>query len=65
MSSARQLAEVLGHSQHPHFTPVVERAREACLSSGHVIKDHIEDILTMVAIGSGAQRQVPDIRLSR
>ncbi|MCU9946266.1 DNA damage-inducible protein D [Pseudomonas sp. PDM13] len=62
---ARQLAEVLGYSQYRHFTPVVERAREACLRSGHVIEDHIEDILTMVAIGSGAQRQVPDIRLSR
>ncbi|MDU9411337.1 DNA damage-inducible protein D [Pseudomonas sp. zfem005] len=62
---ARQLAEVLGYSQYRHFTPVVERAREACLRSDHVIEDHIEDILTMVAIGSGAQRQVPDIRLSR
>lgn len=62
---ARQLAEVLGYSQYRHFTPVVERAREACLRSGHMIEDHIEDILTMVAIGSGAQRQVPDIRLSR
>lgn len=62
---ARQLAEVLSYSQYRHFTPVVERAREACLRSGHVIEDHIEDILTMVPIGSGAQRQVPDIRLSR
>ncbi|BCG21852.1 DNA-damage-inducible protein D [Pseudomonas tohonis] len=62
---ARQLAEVLGYSQYRHFTPVVARAREACLRSGHAVEDHIEDILTMVEIGSGARRQVPDIRLSR
>lgn len=62
---ARELAGVLEYSQYRHFLPVVERAKEACLNSGHVVDDHIEDVLTMVDIGSGAKRQVEDFRLSR
>lgn len=62
---ARQLAKVLEYSQYRHFLPVVERAREACANSGQPVADHFEDILTMVAIGSSAKRQIEDIRLSR
>lgn len=62
---ARELADVLDYSQYRHFLPVVERAKEACRNSGHPVKDHIEDILTMVDIGSGAKREVEDYRLSR
>lgn len=62
---ARELANVLDYSQYRHFLPVVERAREACQNSGQPVADHIEDVLTMVDIGSGAKRQVEDLRLSR
>lgn len=62
---ARQLATVLDYSQYRHFLPVIERAKEACRHSGHPVEDHIEDVLTMVEIGSGAKRQVEDFRLSR
>jgi DNA-damage-inducible protein D len=62
---ARQLADVLDYSQYRHFQPVVERAKEACQNSGQLAVDHIEDVLTMVDIGSGAKRQVEDCRLSR
>ncbi|MGC2165587.1 MAG: DNA damage-inducible protein D [Gallionella sp.] len=62
---ARQLAGVLDYSQYRHFLPVVERAKEACLNSGQPVENHIEDVLTMVDIGSGAKREVSDIRLSR
>ncbi|MCL2298470.1 MAG: DNA damage-inducible protein D [Proteobacteria bacterium] len=62
---ARELARVLDYSQYRHFLPVLERAREACRNSGQRVEDHIEDILTMVNIGSGAQREVEDMRLSR
>jgi DNA-damage-inducible protein D len=63
--SARKLAKVLDYSEYRHFLPVIERAREACQNSGHPLADHIEDVLDMVAIGSGAQREVADVRLSR
>ena len=62
---ARELARVLDYSQYRHFLPVLERAQEACRNSGQAAEDHMEDVLTMVDIGSGARRQVDDVRLSR
>ena len=63
--SARQLARVLEYSQYRHFLPVLEKAHDACRNSGQPVSDHMEDILTMVDIGSGAKRKVEDMRLSR
>lgn len=62
---ARQLANVLEYSEYRHFLPVLDRARESCRKSGHKVEDHFEDILDMVAIGSGAKREIADVRLSR
>jgi DNA-damage-inducible protein D len=62
---ARPLARVLDYSEYRHFLPVIERACEACRNSGQAIVDHFEDILEMVDIGSGARRELPDVRLSR
>jgi hypothetical protein len=62
---ARSLSKVLDYSEYRHFLPVVERAREACRNSGHPEENHFEDILEMVEIGSGAKRELPDVRLSR
>jgi DNA-damage-inducible protein D len=63
--SARKLGKVLDYSEYRHFLPVIERAREACQKSGLALADHIEDVLDMVKIGSGAQREIADVRLSR
>lgn len=63
--SARKLAKVLEYSEYRHFLPVIEKAKEACKNSGHNIVDHFEDILDMIEIGKGGQRQVDDVRLSR
>lgn len=62
---ARPLAKVLDYSEYRHFLPVIERAREACRNSGQAEADHFEDVLAMVDIGSGAKRQIEDVRLSR
>ena len=63
--SARQLAKVLDYSEYRHFLPVVAKAKEACKQSENEVSDHFEDVLAMVSIGSGAQRELEDIRLSR
>ena len=63
--SARSLSRVLEYSEFRHFKPVVERAKEACKNSGISALDHFEDILAMVPIGSGAEREFEDVRLSR
>ncbi len=63
--SARKLAKVLEYSEYRHFQSVIERARDACQGSGYVVADHFEDVLEMVDIGSGAKRELADVRLSR
>jgi len=63
--SARKLSKVLEYSEYRHFQPVIQRTRDACLNSGHAVADHFEDILEMVDIGSGAKRELPDLRLPR
>ena len=63
--SVRDLAKALEYSEYRHFLPVVERAKEACQNSGHLVSDHFEHILEMVTIGSSAQREVDSVKLSR
>lgn len=63
--SARQLAKVLEYSEFRHFQPVIAKAKEACKNSGQSVKDHFEDVLDMVEIGSSASREISDVRLSR
>jgi DNA-damage-inducible protein D len=63
--SARELAKVLQYSEYRHFLPVIEKAKEACNNSKQKVSDHFEDILDMVAIGSGAKRKLEDVLLSR
>ncbi|MDP2820015.1 MAG: DNA damage-inducible protein D [Polaromonas sp.] len=62
---ARELATVLDYVQYRNFLQVVDKAREACRQSGHPEADHFADVSKMVEIGSGAQRTVDDIQLSR
>lgn len=63
--SARELAKILQYSEYRHFLPVIEKAKEACNNSKQKVSDHFEDILDMVAIGSGAKRKLEDVLLSR
>lgn len=62
---ARDLSKVLEYSEYRHFKPVIDRAKEACKNSKYKITDHFEDILDMVPIGSGAERGIDDVKLSR
>ena len=63
--SARDLARVLEYAGFRNFQPVIEKAKEACINSGHAVADHFAEIRNMVGIGSGAQREVEDWALSR
>jgi DNA-damage-inducible protein D len=63
--TARDLSKVLEYSEYRHFKPVIDRAKEACKNSGYMVADHFEDILGMVSIGSQAEREIEDIKLSR
>ncbi|MCX6326441.1 MAG: DNA damage-inducible protein D [Bacteroidia bacterium] len=63
--SARDLSKVLEYSEYRHFKPVIERAKDACNNSGYIVENHFEDILGMVSIGSQAEREIKDVKLSR
>jgi DNA-damage-inducible protein D len=63
--SARDLSKIFGYSEYRHFLPVIAKAKEACTNSKLRVEDHFEDILDMVDIGSGAQRETPSVALSR
>jgi DNA-damage-inducible protein D len=62
---ARDLAPLLDYPQWRNFLPVMDKAREACRQSGQRVEDHFADMRKMVGIGSGAQRPINDVRLSR
>ena len=63
--SARELYKVLEYSDYRNFLNVVEKAKEACKNSGQDIHNHFVDTDDMVSIGSGANRPVNTIYLSR
>jgi DNA-damage-inducible protein D len=62
---ARELSQILEYSEFRHFLPVIDKAKQSCQNSGQVIHNHFEDILDMVNIGSGAKREISDVKLSR
>lgn len=63
--SARDLGKVLDYAEYRNFIPAIERAKEACKNSGQLIKNHFVDIHEMVSIGSGAERKLESVKLSR
>jgi DNA-damage-inducible protein D len=62
---ARELSKVLDYSEFRHFLPVVNKAVDACINSGHNKFYHFEQVLVMVKLGSGAERGINDIKLTR
>lgn len=64
--SARELQPLLGYTKWDNFiNSVVVKAKEACTNAGENIADHFPDIGKMVRLGSGAEKQVDDILLTR
>ncbi|HEY5236496.1 MAG TPA: DNA damage-inducible protein D [Rhabdochlamydiaceae bacterium] len=62
---ARNLQELLEYKDWDNFLNVIQKAKTACNSSNMLINNHFRDATEMVSLGSGAQRSVPDIMLSR
>ena len=62
---ARELQQALEYSQWRRFEETIDRAKNACLQSENSIEDHFANVGKMVSIGSGAQREIDDIMLSR
>ena len=63
--SARELQKLLGYSIWQNFTKVIEKAKVACENVNQSIADHFIGVNKMVGLGSGAQREIDDIMLTR
>lgn len=62
---ARELQQALEYTEWRNFSAVVEKAKAACSASGNEVDDHFVDVNKMVDIGSGTQREIDDVTLSR
>ena len=62
---ARDLQHLLGYSKWDNFLKVISKAKTACESSDNEILDHFADVGKMVSIGSGTQREIKDMMLTR
>ncbi|MGX5687881.1 DNA damage-inducible protein D [Arcticibacter tournemirensis] len=63
--SARELQSLLGYSKWENFEKVIQKAKDACKNAGGEIVYHFPDVRKMVAIGSGAEKEIDDILLTR
>ena len=63
--SSRDLAKVLEYSDYRNFQTVISKAKTACENSGEVIHNHFVEATDMVEIGSGAEKSVETVYLSR
>lgn len=62
---ARDLQFLLGYTKWDNFLNVISKAKTACEVSGHSVPDHFADVGKMVDLGSGSQREIPDLMLTR
>lgn len=62
---ARDLQHLLGYTKWDNFQNVIIKAKTSCEASGNDISDHFADVGKMVKLGSGSEREVSDIMLTR
>lgn len=62
---ARDLQPVLDYNTWDKFKRVIQTAMTACENSGQPTENHFSQMGKMVRIGSDAQREIEDYRLSR
>ena len=51
--SSRNLARLIGYNDYRNFNDVIEKAKLACINSGHNPSDHFGDVTDMIPIGKG------------
>jgi len=62
---ARDLAKLLEYGRWENFLNVIDKAKSSCVAAGHNHEDHFADVSKKVILGSGAEREIDDLVLSR
>jgi DNA-damage-inducible protein D len=62
---ARDVQQLLGYAKWENFQAVLIKAKTACEVSEHQVSDHFADVRKMVSLGSGSQREIEDVMLTR
>lgn len=63
--SARELQVLLNYTEWRNFENVINKAKDSCKTARQDINDHFVDVNKMVQIGSGTEKSIPDILLTR
>jgi len=62
---ARDLQKLLDYDEWRNFSKVIDKAKLACLNSGHNTSDHFVDVNKTIPMPKGAEKDIQDIMLTR
>ncbi len=62
---ARDLQKLLEYQRWDKFMNVIEKAKVSCENASETVENHFSHVGIMVTVGSGAEREIADIVLTR
>jgi DNA-damage-inducible protein D len=62
---ARDIQRLLDYTQWRNFLQVVDKAKTACAKVGQDVSDHFADVSKTIPMPKGANKEVPDLMLTR